>query len=195
MTRIVYVNGRYRQYRDAFVHAEDRGFQFGDAVYEVCEIYNGGLVDQARHMERLTRSLGELGIRPPMGPAALRQVMRETVRRNRVVNGLLYLQVTRGVAPRDFAMPPHGTPSTLICLARRGDPARFADQAQHGIAVITVPDIRWGRCDIKTTMLLPAVQAAREAARRSSCCGRCRRCSSSSRSAARRAWRRAWPPA
>ncbi len=96
MTRVVYVNGRYLPYGQAAVHAEDRGFQFADAIYEVCEVKGGALVDETRHLARLERSLGELKIRPPMTRRALGLVMRETIRRNRVQDGLLYLQVTRG---------------------------------------------------------------------------------------------------
>lgn len=164
MTRVVYVNGRYLPYSEACVHAEDRGFQFADAVYEVCEIRGGRLVDETRHMARLQRSLGELRIAPPLAPRALAAVMRETIRRNRVTNGLLYLQVTRGAAPRDFQYPAADVLPTVVCLARRTVPERIARLADTGIAVKTMPDFRWGRCDIKTVMLLPAV-LAKEAAR------------------------------
>ncbi len=165
MTRVVYVEGRYMPYGEAGVHVEDRGFQFADAVYEVCEVHNGCLVDEARHMARLMRSLGELNISAPMSDAALRLVLRETVRRNRVRNGLVYLQVSRGRAPRDFLFPDPVTPPTLVCLARSVDPAKSALKAQKGIAVKTVPESRWARCDLKTVMLLPAC-LAKEAARR-----------------------------
>jgi D-alanine transaminase len=164
MTRIVYVNGRYLPYARAAVHAEDRGFQFADAIYEVCEVKNGALVDETRHLARLERSLGELKIRMPMTPRALGFVMRETVRRNRVRNGLAYLQVTRGAAPRDFAFPSSEVEPTLVCLARALNVAKRDARAEAGIAVITQPDIRWGRSDIKTVMLLPAC-LAKEAAR------------------------------
>ena len=100
MSRIVYVNGRYLPYAQAGVHVEDRGFQFADGVYEVCEVRGGALVDEGPHLARLGRSLTELAIPEPMSMAALAHVMRETVRRNRVRYGLLYLQVTRGTAPR-----------------------------------------------------------------------------------------------
>lgn len=166
LTRVVYVNGRYRPYAQAFVHVEDRGFQFADAVYEVCEVQGGAIVDRDRHLTRLVRSLGELEMAMPMTIAALHHVLRETVRRNRVRNGLVYLQVSRGAAPRDFAFPPPRTPPTVVCLARSLPPERAAAQAERGIAVVTAPDIRWGRCDIKTVMLLPAVLAKREAAQK-----------------------------
>ena len=165
MTRIVYVNGRYLPYGEAGVHVEDRGFQFADSIYEVCEILGGRLVDEARHMERLERSLGELAIPMPMSRAAIGQIMRQIVRRNRVTTGLLYLQVSRGAAPRDFSIPPGGLKPTFVCLARRLDGEKREARANAGISVSTMPDIRWGRCDIKTVMLLPAVLAKEAAAR------------------------------
>lgn len=164
MSRIVYVNGRYVPYAQAAVHVEDRGFQFADAIYEVCEVRGGQLVDEARHMARLARSLAELGIMQPMSAAALGHVMRETIRRNRVKNGLVYLQVTRGEGPREFVFPATGMSPTVVCLARSVAPAAINAAALDGIAVKTMPDIRWRRCDIKTVMLLPAC-LAKEAAR------------------------------
>jgi D-alanine transaminase len=165
MARIAYVNGRYRPHREAMVHVEDRGYQFADGVYEVCEVRGGRLVDERRHLARLKRSLDELRIDPPMSPAALGIVLRETVRRNRVRDGLVYLQVTRGVARRDHAFPPAGTAPGMVVTARSLDPARGERTAAEGIAVITVPDNRWARVDIKSVSLLPNVlakQAARE---------------------------------
>jgi D-alanine transaminase len=159
MTRVVYVNGRYLPYAHAGVHVEDRGFQFADAIYEVCEVNGGRIVDETRHMDRLERSLGELRIAMPMSRRALGLVLREVVRRNRVRTGLVYLQVTRGVAPRDFPFPAGEVAPTVVCLARRVDAARRDARATNGIAIKTLPDIRWGRCDIKTVMLLPAVLA------------------------------------
>ncbi len=165
MTRIVYVNGQYLPYAQARVHAEDRGFQFGDAVYEVCEVRGGQLVDETRHMQRLARSLTELGMRQPMSARAWSRVLRETVRRNRVGNGSVYLQVSRGARPRDFLFPPDHVAPTVVCLARHSNPARAEAAAAEGIGIKTMPDIRWGRCDIKTVMLLPA-SLAKEAARK-----------------------------
>lgn len=165
MTRIVYVNGRYLPYGAALVHAEDRGFQFGDGVYEVIEVYGGRLVDEARHLDRLQRSLNELGISYPMARGALAHVIRETVRRNRIAQGTVYLQITRGAAPRDFFIPDPALAPTIVCIARRLDRSRVEAMAARGIEVWTVPDIRWGRCDIKTVMLLPAV-LAKDVARR-----------------------------
>jgi D-alanine transaminase len=164
MTRTVYVNGRYLPYAEAGVHAEDRGFQFADAVYEVVEVKGGRLVDETRHMARLTRSLGELFMPQPMSPGALSHVLRETIRRNRVSDGIVYLQVSRGAGPREFVFPASDVLPTVVCLARSVSPRRLEAAAEAGIAVKTMPDPRWARCDIKTVMLLPAA-LAKEAAR------------------------------
>ena len=169
MSRIAYVNGRYLPHSHAVVHIEDRGFQFADGVYEVCEVRGGRLVDEARHMARLARSLNELRMAQPMPASALAVVMRETIRRNRVRDGSVYLQVTRGVMKRDFPFPPAGTKPTVVVTARSSDPAQLEVLAAEGIAVITVPDIRWQRVDIKSVALLPNVlakQAARDAGAR-----------------------------
>jgi D-alanine transaminase len=164
VTRTVYVNGRYLPYAEAGVHAEDRGFQFADAVYEVVEVKDGRLVDETRHMARLARSLAELAMPQPMAPGAWARVLRETIRRNRVRDGLVYLQVSRGAAPRTFTFPGAGTRPTVVCLARGVARAGQEAAAEAGIAVTTTPDPRWARCDIKTVMLLPAA-LAKEAAR------------------------------
>ncbi len=166
MPRIAYVNGRFVAHAEAAVHIEDRGYQFADGVYEVWAVIRGRLSDSAGHFARLERSLGELRIAMPMSIEALRIVLAEAVRRNRLRNGLLYLQVTRGVAPRDHLFPdPPPTPAIVI-TAKRTDPVANEARAMKGAAVITTPENRWGRCDIKTIGLLPNVlakQAAREA--------------------------------
>jgi D-alanine transaminase len=165
MSRIAYVNGRYRPHRDARVHIEDRGYQFSDGVYEVCEVSAGRLVDERRHMERLQRSLAGLRIRLPMTLRALGVVLHETIRRNRVRDGIVYLQITRGVARRDHAFPPADTPPSVVVTAKNLDPSRNERIAEEGMAVVTVPDNRWARVDIKSVSLLPNVlakQAARE---------------------------------
>jgi D-alanine transaminase len=165
MSRIAYVNGRYVPHRDATVHVEDRGYQFADGVYEACEIKDGAIIDVRRHLDRLDRSLAELRMAPPLSRAGLVVVLREVARRNRVRNGLIYMQVTRGVAPRDHAFPKNATPA-LVVTAKPLSVEAAAKRAEHGIAVVTVPDNRWGRVDIKTVGLLPnalAKQAAREA--------------------------------
>jgi D-alanine transaminase len=163
--RIAYVNGRYLPHAAAAVHIEDRGYQFGDGVYEVCEVDAGALVDEERHMARLERSLGELRIDWPVHSAALAIIMRQVIRSNKVTNGYVYVQVTRGVAPRDHVFPAKGVRPCLVVTARGVDPGKGAATAEQGIAVITYPDIRWKRPDIKTINLLPNVlarQAARE---------------------------------
>jgi D-alanine transaminase len=163
MSRIAYVNGRYLPFRDATVHVEDRGYQFADAVYEVCEVRAGRLVDERRHIERLKRSLGELRIRMPMSQAALGVVLREVVARNRIAYGLVYLQISRGVARRDPAFPTPPVAPNVVVTARSLNMARNEALAAKGIAVVSVPDNRWGRVDIKTVGLLPNV-LARQAA-------------------------------
>jgi D-alanine transaminase len=164
VSRIAYVAGQYLPHRQAAVHIEDRGYQFGDGVYEVIAVMGGHLVDEERHLRRLNRSLTELRINPPMCNAALKIVMREVVRRNGVDSGIVYLQVTRGVAPREHAFPKAAKPVLVITSRRARPPDPRLGRA--GIAVITIPDIRWQRCDIKSVALLPNVlgkQQAREA--------------------------------
>jgi D-alanine transaminase len=163
MTRVVYVNGAYVPYADAAVHVEDRGYQFADGVYEVCEVWDGHLVDERRHMLRLRRSLSELDMEEPMSGRSLGVILRETVRRNRVKNGIVYLQVTRGVSRRDFAFPGADVAPSVVCLARSVAPAKGEKKATTGVSVITVPDIRWRRVDIKTTGLLAQSLARQQA--------------------------------
>ncbi|MBX4906940.1 MULTISPECIES: D-amino-acid transaminase [Rhizobium] len=163
MPRIAYVNGRYVKHSDASVHIEDRGYQFADGVYEVCEVRHGYIVDLTRHLNRLDRSLGELSIAWPMSRAALTQVIRETLRRNHVRNGLFYLQVTRGVARRDHVFPAEGTPPSLVITAKSTDPKIIAAKNANGIKAITVTDNRWDRVDIKSVGLLPNAMARQQA--------------------------------
>ncbi|WP_438748794.1 D-amino-acid transaminase [Pararhizobium sp. O133] len=165
MTRIAFVNGAYQRHADAGVHIEDRGFQFADGVYEVCEVRHGVIVDLSRHLDRLDRSLSELSIDWPMKRAALVVVIREVLRRNRVSNGLFYLQVTRGTARRDHVFPKDGTVATVVVTAKRTDASVIAAKNANGIRAITVPENRWDRVDIKSVGLLPNVlarQAAKE---------------------------------
>jgi D-alanine transaminase len=163
MPRIAYVNGAYVRHAEATVHVEDRGFQFADGVYEVCEVRHGFIVDLRRHLDRLDRSLKELGIGWPMSRAALIHVIREVLRRNRVRNGLFYLQVTRGVAHRDHVFPSKETPPSIVVTAKRTDTTRIARKNAEGISAITVPENRWDRVDIKTVGLLPNVLARQKA--------------------------------
>jgi D-alanine transaminase len=155
MSRIAYVEGRYLPHRAAGVHIEDRGYQFADGVYEVIAVCGGHLVDEPAHLARLKRSLGELQIAVPMPEAALKIVLREVVRRNGVRDGIVYLQITRGTAPREHAFPKTAKPVLVVTARRR----RAADPglADRGVAVITIPDIRWQRCDIKSTALVANV--------------------------------------
>jgi D-alanine transaminase len=164
MSRIAYVNGRYLPQREAAVNIEDRGYQFADGVYEVVHLYDGRLIDEDRHLGRLERSLRELRLRQPMGRAALRHVLLELARRNRLRDGLLYLQITRGVARRDHAFPSKQVPPSVVATIRRIPPYP-TDVETWAAAAITYPDERWARCDIKTVALIPNVlarQAARE---------------------------------
>ncbi|MGE5146334.1 MAG: aminotransferase class IV, partial [Candidatus Eiseniibacteriota bacterium] len=160
MSRVAYVNGRYLPFAKACVHVEDRGYQLADGVYEVMAVKGGRLRRAERHLARLDRSLGELRIARPMSHKALRVVIDEIVRRNRLVDGMVYLQVTRGVAKREHAFPVDAKPS-LVLTARATKP-RTA-QWQKGVAVITIPDIRWKRPDIKSVSLLPNVLGKQQA--------------------------------
>lgn len=164
MSRVAYVNGRYVPHRDAQVHVEDRGLQFADSIYEVVHVHGGAFVDSGRHLGRLERSLGAIRIPMPMPRPALVHVLHEVVRRNRLGEGLVYMQITRGAARRDFPFPPPGTRPTLVVTARRM-PAYPQDVERWTATCITHPDERWARRDVKSTALLPNVlakQAARE---------------------------------
>ncbi len=166
MPRVAYVDGVFRPLDAAAVSVEDRGFQFADAVYEVWAVLDGRLADAEGHFTRLDRSLGELRIERPMGREALLAVLREAVRRNRVRDGLAYLQVSRGAARRDHVFPDPEVRPTVVVTCKPVDMAAVEARGRVGVAVITQPDIRWGRCDIKTVGLLPnalARQAAKEA--------------------------------
>jgi D-alanine transaminase len=155
--RIAYVDGRYVPHGQAGVHIEDRGLQFSDAVYEVFAVVSGTLYDMEEHLDRLERSTRELGMAMPMAREPLKFVLRELARRNRVTEGLLYLQVTRGAARRDHPVPQ--TQPTLILTARNIDHAGLMQRRKDGVAVITHPDERWARRDIKSTSLLPNILA------------------------------------
>lgn len=162
MTRCAYVNGAYVALGASAIGIEDRGFQFADGVYEVWSLYRGVLLDCEAHLVRLERSLRELRIDNPMTRVSLLAVLRETVRRNRIRDGLVYLQITRGAAPREHGFPKDAAP-TVVVTVRRIDQAVLARRAREGVRAITTPDIRWGRCDIKSVSLLPNVLAKQEA--------------------------------
>ncbi len=164
MSRVAYVNGLYLPHRRAAVHVEDRGYQFADGVYEVIAVKNGRFVDDTPHLERLDRSLRELEIAPPMSRAALRVVMAEMLRRNRIRDGILYIQMTRGVAARDHPFPADSDAS--VVMTARIEPPQDPRLGENGVDVISIPDIRWKRCDIKSVSLLPNIlgkQAAHRA--------------------------------
>ncbi len=162
MPRIAYVNGRYRSLADRTIAVEDRGYQFADGVYEVIKVLAGRARDLERHLDRLERSLAALAIRPPMTRAALMSVLAETLRRNRLRNALLYLQVSRGSAPRNHVYPKDARPSLVVTVRKPSFPG--ATEREQGVGVITLPDLRWGRCDIKSISLLPNVMARQQAA-------------------------------
>lgn len=164
MPRIAYVNGAYVPQSQAVVSIEDRGYQFADAVYEVWSVFDGRLADMDGHLSRLERSLRELRIDLPMSRDSLLVILGEIVRRNRIREGMVYLQISRGVAPRDHVFPDNVRPSVVV-TAKPVDRAAAAQKALTGIRAMSAPDIRWGRCDIKTVGLLPNVlakQAAKE---------------------------------
>ncbi|SCA55171.1 D-amino acid aminotransferase [Candidatus Terasakiella magnetica] len=154
MSRYAYVNGSYIHHEEASVHIEDRGFQFGDSIYEVVYLHKGRLIDQDPHLDRMERSLGEIGMEMPMSRAAMKLIIQEMVRKNRLKTGLVYIQVTRGSSTRDFPFPKTYRP-TVVMTARRM-PVFDPKKALKAIKVKSVEDIRWGRCDIKTTQLLAA---------------------------------------
>ena len=161
MSRIAYVNGRYLPHAAARVHIEDRGYQFADGVYEVTAVVNGCLVDCEPHLDRLDRSLREIDLARPMARGPLRMVMDETVRRNRVRDGMLYLQVTRGVAPRNHAFPTPTRPALIMTSRRMAIPRN--PESVTAAKVVTAPDVRWKRCDIKSVALLGNVLAKQRA--------------------------------
>lgn len=163
MGRVAYVNGRYVRQEDAVVNIEDRGYQFADGVYEVYLVRGGHPIDNEGHMRRLGYSLGEMRIDWPLAPRALELVMRRLIRKNRVDDGLLYLQITRGVAARNHLYPdPESTPSA-IAMTTRPIPKVNREVAEKPVSVVTLPDIRWKRRDIKTISLLPNCMARQKA--------------------------------
>lgn len=161
MARIAYVNGRYRPLKDEAIAIEDRGYQFADGVYEVVKVLDGRPRDFERHLDRLARSLDALEMSPPMTRAALTSVLEETLRRNGLATALLYIQVTRGVAPRNHPFPRQAKSSLVVTVRRPTFPS--AVEIEQGVKVMTQPDLRWGRCDIKSISLLPNVLAKQQA--------------------------------
>ncbi|TNE42648.1 MAG: D-amino-acid transaminase [Alphaproteobacteria bacterium] len=165
MPRIAYVNGQYVPLVDAAIHIEDRGFQFADSVYDALMVRDGIFVDEHPHLKRLERSLSEIRIDMPMSQKAFHLVIRQLVARNRIRNGFVYIQVSRGVAPRDHAFPQTPIAPTVVITVKPINPQRSLALFESGVGVVTVPDNRWARCDIKSVGLLPNVlakQSARE---------------------------------
>ena len=165
MSRIAYVNGRYVPMSTASIHIEDRGFQFGDAVYDVWFYFRGALADYSGHLERLKRSLGEIEMTLPISDPALHQILLRVARLNRLKEGIVYIQVSRGAAPREHGFPDILVKPTLVITAKPVSFVRIEERARTGVAVVTCPDERWARCDIKTVNLLPNV-LAKQAAKR-----------------------------
>lgn len=166
MSRTAYVNGLYLPLSSAVISIQDRAVQFADSIYEVWAVRGGVPADAEGHMARLRRSLSELRIDLRVSEPALWAIVRETLRRNRVRDGIVYLQVSRGAAPRDHGFPSPSVRPTLIVTAKSLDQRALAQRAEQGIRVITLPEQRWARADIKSTNLLPNVlarQAARDA--------------------------------
>jgi D-alanine transaminase len=162
MARIAYVNGRYLPINHPAVMIEDRGYQFADGVYEVMKCRDGEPRDLERHLDRLERSLGALRIAMPTSRAALRRIVKETLRRNPMRRSIVYIQVSRGTAPRNHLFPKPGTRPSLVVTVRRA-PFPKPAELEDGVVVVTRPDIRWERCDIKSVSLLPNVLVKQEA--------------------------------
>lgn len=161
MSRITYVNGRYLPHTEAAVHVEDRGYQFSDGIYEVIAFYNRRLLDEAQHMARLARSLDAVQIAMPMSKQVLGFVMQEVIAANERTDGTLYIQITRGVAKRDHAFPVNARPSLILSVTGPKSPKQ--QEVRDGVSVITRPDERWARRDIKAISLLPNILAKQAA--------------------------------
>ncbi|MDJ1160236.1 D-amino-acid transaminase [Chelatococcus sp. SYSU_G07232] len=162
MSRIAYVNGAFVPLEEASISILDRGFLFADGIYEVSAVLDGKLVDNEAHLARLQRSVGEIALELPETLARIEEIQKELVARNRLASGMVYMQVTRGAADRDFAFP-RGVKPTLVMFTQEKDIVN-APAAKTGIAVKTVPDIRWARRDIKSVALLAQVLAKQAAA-------------------------------
>ena len=158
MGRFAYVNGRYIRHNNAEISIDDRGLQFGDAVYEVYSYKNGKVIDDELHLDRLDRSLGEIGIAMPISRPALKTIVSRLVRMNNLKTGMVYFQISRGTAPRDHAVPEHKIIPNII-ITTKDIPIADNSAMVQPINIISTEDNRWGRVDIKTTMLLPNCMA------------------------------------
>lgn len=163
MSRIAYVNGQYISHAHAGVHVEDRGYQFADGIYEVCEVRDGKIIDMGGHLDRLERSARELEIALPNRRKTIEIIVEEMRHKNRVQNGIVYIQVTRGVSPRNHLFPSPSTPTSMVMTAKSTSRKASDSKAAAGVGVVTVPDNRWDRVDIKTVSLLPNVLAKQKA--------------------------------
>ena len=166
MSKYVYLNNKYVDFKDATIHIEDRGFQFSDSVYEVIKVLNGKLLDIDFHINRLKFSTKELNFNYKVNPTSLRKIFVNLVNRNKLKNGIIYLQITRGVQPREHAYKKGLKPNIIIYTTKKK--FNLPDKNYKGYKAITYPDIRWGRPDIKTTSLLANILAATEASKKKS---------------------------
>jgi len=158
MSRVVFLNGEYKDYINALTHVEDRGYQFADGVYEVFSVKSGKLIDYNGHISRLTRSLNEIKIKYPINNRSILFHMRNIIRKNLIVDGLIYLQITRGVAKRDFKFPTNSN-STITIIGNNIPSDEYDISFERGINVVTTRDLRWKRVDIKSLNLLAPVLA------------------------------------
>ena len=163
MSKYVYLNNKYVNYKDAKIHIEDRGFQFSDSVYEVIKVINGKLLDIEFHLSRLKYSTSELNFNFKINQSLLKNIFLSLVKKNQLKNGIIYLQITRGIQPREHAYKKNLKPNIIIYTAKKK--FNLPDKNYKGYKAITYPDIRWGRPDIKTTSLLANILAATEASK------------------------------
>lgn len=163
MSKYVYLNNKYVNYKDAKIHIEDRGFQFSDSVYEVIKVINGKLLDIEFHLSRLKYSTSELNFNFKINKPSLKNIFLSLLKKNQLKNGIIYLQITRGIQPREHAYKKNLKPNIIIYTAKKK--FNLPDKNYKGYKAITYPDIRWGRPDIKTTSLLANILAATEASK------------------------------
>ena len=160
MSRFIFINGEYKNHVNANVHVEDRGYQFSDGVYEVSAIWGKSIIDEDLHYERLERSLSGLSIELPMPIESLKVISREIIRKNLIIDGIIYLQISRGVAPRNHVFPKKSQCSVVLTAQAMNWPTKIDD---NGINIITTNDLRWQRRDLKSISLLPNILAKQEA--------------------------------
>ena len=163
MSNYVYLNNKYVNYKDAKIHIEDRGFQFSDSVYEVIKVLNSKLLDIEFHLSRLKYSTSELNFNFKINKPSLKNIFLSLLKKNQLKNGIIYLQITRGIQPREHAYKKNLKPNIIIYTAKKK--FNLPDKNYKGYKAITYPDIRWGRPDIKTTSLLANILAATEASK------------------------------